>query len=135
MVSAKKAGLLDELREMLPDTPEAREVFRRICDELTPDHLLTTREAADMLGIRSVNTLKALLHAAQVPTVKVGSHTRIARREVERLRNDRRTEMLREGDRLWDLVDEAFGTEGLTQEQMDALSEARPGTLPWKRKT
>lgn len=59
---------------MLPDTPQARAVLERAQEELAPGHLLTTREAAYFLDIRSVNTLKALLRAERVPTVKVGPH-------------------------------------------------------------
>lgn len=133
MATKSMQDLLDELRSLLPDTPKARAVFERIREELSPDRLLTTREAADLLGIRSVNTLKTLLHTARVPTVKVGTHTRIARRTIEQLRQDHRTAALRRTDEQWDKVDEAFGTEGMTQEEMDALSESRPGTPPWQQ--
>jgi excisionase family DNA binding protein len=128
-----KPELIEELRALLPETPQARAALDRLQRELHPDRLLTTREAADILGIRLVNTLKALLKAEKVPTVKVGTHTRVARRALERLRESRRLAAIQASDRQWDEVDAAFGSEGLTQEQMDALSETRPGTLPWKR--
>jgi excisionase family DNA binding protein len=133
MATQKQQDLLEELRTVLPDTPQAQAVFARLQEELAPDHLFTTREAADFLGIRSVNTLKALLRTANIPTVKVGTHTRVARRELDRLRQDRRTRALQEADARWDEIDAAFGTEGLTQAEMDGLSESRPGTLPWQR--
>lgn len=133
MTTEKTDQLLEELRTILPNTPQAQAIFARIRDELAPDHLFTTREAADLLGIRSVNTLKALLCAAQVPTVKVGTHTRIARRELDRLRRDRRTDALQVAERRWDEVDAAFGPEGLSQVEMEGLSEARPGAVPWQR--
>jgi excisionase family DNA binding protein len=133
MVAERKSDLIEELRALLPNTPHARAVLERVRQELQPDHLFTTREAADFLGIRSVNTLKALLRAEQVPTVRVGAHTRIARQELERLRESRRLAAVRASDRQWDQVDAAFGSEGLTQEQMDTLSETRPGALPWKQ--
>ncbi len=44
-----------------------------ICCALDRDRLLTTRQAADLLGIRSVNTLKLLLRREQVPTVRRGN--------------------------------------------------------------
>lgn len=94
---------------------------------------MTTREAADFPGIRSINTLKARLHTEQVPTVKVGTHTRIARRELERLLDSRRTRAIQRADRAWDQVDGAFGEDGLTQEEMETLAQSRPGTLPWQR--
>ena len=132
MAAEQRADLIEELRGLLPDTPQARAVLERVREELHPDHLLTTREAADFLGIRSVNTLKALLAREGVPTVKVGSHTRIARRELERLHINRKVAAMQASDRRWDAVDAAFGEEGLSKEQMDALSQSRPGALPWK---
>jgi excisionase family DNA binding protein len=123
--------LLRDLHMLLPATPEAQAVFERVRDELAPDHLLTTREAADFLGIRSVNTLKALVRTAHIPTVKVGTHMRIARRDLERLQRDRRTQALQESDEMWDTVDDAFGAEGMAQEEMEALSATRPGSVPW----
>jgi len=122
---------LHELEALLPDSPEAHAVVERLRDELDPDRLLTTREAADLLGVRSVNTLKALLRVEQVPTVKVGTHTRIARQDVDRLRQSRRTTAMQESDRHRDEVDTAFGSEGLTQEEVEALSESRPGPMAW----
>jgi excisionase family DNA binding protein len=133
-VSKKEANLIEELRAMLPDTPEAQALVERVREAVHPDRLLTTREAADFLGVRSVNTLKALLIKEAVPTVKVGSHTRVAKRDLERLHNSRSLDAMRESDQKWDEIDEAFGSEGLTQSEMDALSDARPGTLPWKKK-
>ncbi len=129
MAAERKPDLIDELRMVLPDTPRARAVLERVQEALAPDHLLTTREAADFLGIRSVNTLKALLHAERVPRVKVGTHTRIARRELERLLDSRRTRAIQCADRAWDQVDEAFGEDGLTQEQTDMLAQTHPHPL------
>ena len=133
MVAERKTDLIEELSALLPDTPHARAVLEQVRQELRPDRPLTTREAADFLGIRSVNTLKALLLAEKVPTVKAGTHTRVARQELERLRESRRLAAIHAADQKWDQVDAAFGSDGLTQEQTDMLSEARPGALPWKR--
>jgi excisionase family DNA binding protein len=102
MVAERKSDLIKELSALLPNTPHARAVLERVRQELQPDHLFTTREAADFLGIRSVNTLKALLRAEQVPTVRIGTHTRIARQELERLRESRRLATVRTSDRQWD---------------------------------
>lgn len=131
MAAERKSDLLDELRMILPDTPRARAVLERVQEELAPNHLLTTREAANFLGIRSVNTLKALLRAEHVPTVKVGTHTRVSRDELERVLDTRRMQAIRDADRAWDQVDEVFGSADLSQEEMDTLTRSRPGTLPW----
>lgn len=131
MAPERGPDLIEELRMVLPDTPQAHAVLERVRAELAPDHLLTTREAADFLGIRSINTLKALIRAEQVPTVKVGTHTRIARRELERMLESHRTQAIQQIDKAWDQVDDDFGCAGMTQDEMDALNRSRPGTLPW----
>ena len=59
-------------------------------DALDGERLLTTTEAASFLGIRSVNTLKLLLRAEGVPTVRRGNRTLVALGEVERLRGGAR---------------------------------------------
>ncbi|GAC1445184.1 MAG: hypothetical protein NVSMB52_05650 [Chloroflexota bacterium] len=133
MVAAKKQELLDELRTVFPNTLQPQAVFERVREELSPDHLATIREAASLLCIRSINTLKALLLTAQVPTVKIGTYTRIARRELDLLQRDCRPRALQNGQTMWDQVDDAFGIEGLTQEEMDGLSESCPGNLPPQR--
>ena len=48
--------------------------------------LLTTSEAAEVLGIRSVNTLKALIRAEGIETVMHGNRMMIPLSEVERTR-------------------------------------------------
>lgn len=132
MAAERKPDLIDELRTVLPDTPRARAVLERVQEVLAPDHLLTTREAADFLGIRSVNTLKALLRAERVPTVKVGTHTRIARRDLERVLDSHRVRAMQHADSAWDQVDEAIGGDALTQEEMDMLARSRPSRSPWQ---
>lgn len=97
--------------------------------------LLTTTEAAQRLGIRSVNTVKAMVHAGQIQARKVGTHYRIPLAEIERLRADPTIRRLVAADRIHDETEMLGAIEGMTQEEMDILSEMRPGTLPWKRQS
>jgi hypothetical protein len=100
---------------------------------LDAHRLLTTTEAADVLGIRSVNTLKALVRVAGIQTVMHGNRMMIPVSEVERLRESAQVRGIRAADRAHDAAD-ALGTlEGLSQEEMDALSAGRPGIPPWQR--
>lgn len=46
---------------------------------------VTTGEAASMLGVRSINTIKRLIRDGRLTAIRPGAHYRVARREVERL--------------------------------------------------
>ena len=46
---------------------------------------ITTGEAARMLGVRSINTVKRLIRDGRLTAIKPGGHYRIASAEVERL--------------------------------------------------
>ena len=106
--------------------------IERAIHELDRARLLTTSEAAEFLGIRSVNTLKLLLHKEQIPTVQRGNRTLIALGEVERLQESERIRGLQTSDRLHD-ASAALGETGLSAAELDILEESRPGTAPWAR--
>src|SRR5665213_269539 len=76
----------------------------RLLDELLEivagDVMLTTTDAAKLLGIRSVNTIKALIHAGRIDAQKVGSHYRIPLVEIARLLEDRTIQGLQASSRL-----------------------------------
>jgi len=46
---------------------------------------ITTGEAARMLGVRSINTVKRLIRTNRLTAIRPGGHYRVARRDVERL--------------------------------------------------
>jgi excisionase family DNA binding protein len=121
---AAAAAGLDDVRARLD----------HVLDELAGDVLLTTTETARMLGIGSVNTIKAMVHAGQIRARKVGTHYRIPLTEVARLRNDPTIRGLAATDHLHDAASALGIDDVLTQEEMDILAENRPGTLPWKRR-
>jgi excisionase family DNA binding protein len=96
--------------------------------------LLTTTEAAALLGIRSVNTVKALVHAGRISARRVGTHYRIPLTEVARLQEDDTVRGLRATSAAHARLDAALGESiPLDEEDLRGLAEARPGTLPWKR--
>ena len=99
---------------------------------LDDDHLLTTREAARLLGVRSINTLKGLVIRTGIPYQKVGNRMMLSVAEVERLRESPVMRGLRASEALHDTIDELGPTEGLTIEEMQDLEAARPGRLPWQ---
>jgi excisionase family DNA binding protein len=109
------------------------EKLDRILAGLDDEVLLTTREAVDLLGIGSVNTIKAMVRTGRIQSRKVGTHYRIPLSEVERLRHDTTIRGLQAASRIHAETAALGPTEGLTAEELEDLEEARPGTLPWER--
>ena len=100
---------------------------------LDGDLLLTTAEAAERLGIRSVEIVKEMVYAGQIPALKVGGHYRIPLAEIERVRVLPAIQDLLAADRIHEETAMLGATQGMSQAEMDILSEARPGTRPWQR--
>lgn len=125
LVRAWDAGQEDEAKAAL------LEIIKMLWGVNKP--LLTTTEAAEVLGIRSVNTLKALLRIENVPTMKHGNRTMIPVSELVRLRSSERVRNLRAVDRLHDEIADLGTDQGMTSEQLTTLNTARPGSLPWKQ--
>lgn len=125
---------LARIRELVlhGDREHAVKVLDRALQELDTARLLTTTEAASILGIRSVNTLKLLLRVDNVPTTQRGNRTMIALGEVERLRNSDRLRGLHTSDRMHDSL-ATLGEAPVSQEVLDIIAEGRPGTPPWER--
>jgi excisionase family DNA binding protein len=55
------------------------------------DDLITTGEAARLLGVRSVNTVKRLIREGRIQATRPGSHYRVRRADVERLTFNKRS--------------------------------------------
>ena len=97
--------------------------------------LLTTSEAARALGIRSINTLKVLLRAEDIETVKVGNRTMIPLRELPRLRSSTQLSSLRALAEMHERSAELGSDDGMSKEQLEALRSSRPGVAPWEQET
>lgn len=126
---------LEQAREYAREGAADRAIatIERALAQLDRGRLLTTTEAAAMLGVRSVNTLKALLRAERVPTVRRGNRTLVALGEVERLQQSPRLHTVRTLDRLHDETADLGGDRPLTRDELDDLEAGRPGVLPWRR--
>ena len=134
------AELRDELQEVRSllvagETAAAAMRLDTALQQLATHRLLTTSEAAEVLGIRSVNTLKALVRIEGIETVMHGNRMMIPLSEVERIRESARVRGIHAADRAHDAAENLGAKEGLTQEEMDALSAGRPGTPPWRHET
>lgn len=127
---------LKALREIVRtgDREAAERKIEQALRELDADTLLTTTEAASLLGIRSVNTLKLLCRRGDLRYVTRGNRTMIPLSEVERVQDSEQLRGLRASDRAHDATATLGDPNdlGLTAEQMEDLEVARPGRLPWE---
>jgi hypothetical protein len=100
---------------------------------LDDDRLLTTTEAARLLGIRSPNTVLAWCRTAYIRGLKRGGRTMIPLSEVERIREEEPVRAIKASDQLHDRSATPAGEVELTDEELEQLHTARPGRLPWER--
>lgn len=114
------------------DVNEVVQAVDRALLSLDGSRLLTTTEAAELLGIRSVNTLKALVTRYGIPYERHGNRMMLPLAEVERLRESPLMRGLRASDRAHDAIAALGPVGGLTDQQLRDLSAARPGRLPWQ---
>jgi hypothetical protein len=96
---------------------------------------LTTTEAKEWLGIRSVNTLKLLVRKMEIQTVQHGNRMMIPVSELERLQNSDLVRGIRASDRLHEESADLGSPKGLSDEDLELLHEARPGKLPWSTRS
>lgn len=133
MTIAEQRALLETLRAQLQEEniAQALGTIDRSLQEIAPDTLLTTTQAAKLLRIGSVNTLKLMCKRGEIATVTRGNRTMIPVSEIERVQDSERVRGIRASDRVHETLDD-FGEEsGLTDEQMHRLERSRPGRLPW----
>ncbi len=88
----------------------------RALHALDESRLLTTTEAADLLGIRSVNTLKLLVHRLDIPYTRHGSRMMLHLSDIERLQHRIEVEGIRASDHAHDASSSELGCDGLSQE-------------------
>jgi hypothetical protein len=115
------------------NTAEVVRTAQKALRELDGARLLTTTEAAEALGVRSINTVKLWCRTGFLSSVQRGNRMMIPLAEIERAQNDERVRAIRAADKLHDASSNLGVPEGLTDEEMQQLSAARPGRLPWQR--
>jgi hypothetical protein len=106
-------------------------LVERALQALDGSRLLTTTAAAELLGVRSVNTLKLLVLSAGVPYERHGNRMMIPVSSLEQLQQGAALRGIRASDHAHD-VSADLGGEGLTEEELRDLEAARPGRLPWQ---
>jgi len=130
--------LRQELRQARTDVAEGKtaEAVRRLdraLQELESERLLTTAEAADLLDVRSENVVKGWSRLGFIHGVTRDGRTLIPLSEIERVQDSDQVRAIRASDKLHDASADFSVEEGLTDEQMQDLIDARPGKPPWRR--
>ena len=113
----------------------AAETLRRALREAETRHLLTTAEAAEALGIRSINTVKRWVKTGYVRGVQRNERVMIPVTEIERIWDDDRVRALRASSQLHEEIADFTGPEGLSDDELAGLAAARPGRLPWSHES
>lgn len=112
---------------------KALDKLDRALKDLAPGRLLTTTEAAELLGIGSVNTLKLLVRHHGINYELHGNRMMIPLSELEQLQNSSIVRGIRTSDRTHNVTKDLGAIDGLTPEQMEDLEAGRPGRVPWER--
>jgi hypothetical protein len=125
---------LEEIRAYAREGDLAQVVHTvdRALHTLAGDQLATTTEAAQLLGIRSVNTLKLLVRRSGIRYELHGNRMMIPLAELERIQDSPEVRGIRASDRAHDAAEDLGAPQGLTPAQMEELQAARPGRLPWE---
>ena len=129
-----------ELRERLThalssaeagDVPETVRTLRAALQDVDAGRLVTTTEAARLLGVRSINTIKSWCRGGYITGITQGSRTMIPLAEIERIQHGERVQGIRTAERLHEESGALGGDDDMTQNELDALDAGRPGTPPW----
>ncbi len=113
------------------DAAITRGEVARLRGLLWPERMLTTGEAGELLGIRSVNTIKAMISHSDLRGEKVGGRWLVPLSAVEEAAQLRKVQIVQAMERAMDELGD-FGRE-MTEDEMEEMYAARPGTYPWER--
>jgi excisionase family DNA binding protein len=115
------------------DTAEAQKHLALAARQLDPGAMLTTTEAAEMLGIRSKNTIKAMARRGQIAAAIVGTRYMIPMTEIIRLQDEPVIHELHTIQRDYARMAFPGSDDPISDEEMESMREGHAGTLPWQR--
>lgn len=124
--------LQDRERVVAGNSVDVVDVIDRALKHIEPHNLLTTSEAANLLGVRSVNTVKLWCRSGYLNGVMRGNRTMIPISEIERVQNADQVRAIRASDALHSASADLGVERGLDEEQLQDLAASRPGRLPWR---
>lgn len=114
------------------DTATAIDQLDRVLGELSPQHLLTSAEAAALLGVRSETIVRLWCRTGFLACVTQERGPLIPVSEVERVMESAEVRSIRRSDQLHDASAELGSEDGLDDDELLDLAAGRPGKLPWK---
>ena len=119
-------------RVLAGDVETAVEQIDQVLEEIAPQRLLTTAEAAALLGVRFETIISIWCRTGFLDCVTDASDPLIPTTEVERVMDSPQVRSIRRSDQLHDASAELGSEEGLDDEELRDLAESRPGRLPWQ---
>jgi excisionase family DNA binding protein len=111
---------------------KALDKLDRALKDLAPGRLLTTTEAAELLGIGSVNTLKLLVRRHGINYERHGNRMMIPLSEIEQLQKSSIMRGAQSSDRMHTVTKDLGTSDGLTPEQTEDLKASRPEQVSWE---
>ena len=113
------------------DTAQVIDTAQQALRALDGERLLTTTEAAAMLGIRSRNTVKALVRRLGLRYERSGNRMMIPLSELERIQESMEVRGIRASDEAHEAMAGLATDEPSSDDELDALDAGRPGRAPW----
>jgi hypothetical protein len=100
--------------------------------EIEPERLVTVEEAAILLRIQVVDVIKYWCRSGFLRCVRHDGLVAVPLSEIERIQGSGQVQAIRIADAYHDASSELGTEEGLSDEELQMLSETRPGRLPWQ---
>ena len=136
MTITELRDVLDRIEQMIENREydAIPDVIAQAKRELTEDRYVTTTQAKELLGIGSVNTVKAMVAQGEIRGVtKHGNRTMIPLSEIQRLQDSEIVRGIQASDRAHDASAMLGNDAGMSDEELEILSASRPGKSPWQQ--
>ncbi len=108
---------------------QALEAVRAADRDAGERDLLTTTEAARLLGVRSINTIKRWASDGRLDGYRIGSRVFVTRRSVEKMLHS--AALIRQQSYERDLQEAYAPFESDGKDSADLLGQTRRGRTPW----